>query len=1007
MTTHRNPAQADEEPQAPADRERPSGPGTGEWSGYVVPGGGTDAGWLHSGPTRSAPPEGDAWPPSRPDTGPQSAYPSLRRAVDERSEDADPGADPEGAEEPGGAAGAGEPGGGEWPGGRGEQDRDSGPYPSLGRAADRFGGDDAWAGAEEGDWPGMGASGAGDGAEAVRHAPRAPQADRAAAGRVAEAGGEQDRDASPDAEDRADRSDRSGGSDRPEGEAAEHERDEDGADRRDRPSRGRHAAPRRKRAEAEGAQRSAVDETADEADTPDGASDRAETPDSADRTGRADSADPSGAERGADPDDEDVDDPDGLAGWVGSLAEAVDADADTRIAGRRPTGSFPAVDPETGRPRLATAADEDGSGEAPDGDGSADVPSSAEAPADTSAPGDEPAPTARTGDDASDDGASDGTPEDDGAADTAAAPAAADTDGDSAPEGGVEEAAPAPVSAFTDDGDDYVPTTREYWQPMPETTREQLIERLDGLASVLEVGGQDLGDEETARARHLLNHAGARLRLSAAHTVVALAGGTGSGKSSLFNTLCGLEFSRVGITRPTTSTAHACVWGNEGADELLGWLGVPPRQRHSRTSELDRDHSELSGLILMDLPDHDSVRAMHTAEADRLIGAADLLVWVLDPQKYADAAVHHRYLAEMSGYGAVTVAVLNQVDRVEPEELEELLTDLRRLLETESGVHPRVLTTSTVTGQGIRELRELLTETVVERRALIDRLVADLDGVARRFERYRGPEGPTPRGVPDADRSRLVARLMEACGVAALADSVETAYELRGARRVGWPVTRWLGRLRRDPVRLARMEFLRETGGEASTRPVEAQEAEIEQAAVDAAESVGKDLPAPWPKRLRSAARGGVVGLTGRLGTAVGASLPESDDGPGWWSGVRALQYALIAVAGVGLAWAGTVLASWLGGGMTGVAVLDSPVFLGLAAAVALAALAVGWLTGVGCRNLVGVAASKRREVVEAQAEEGIAAAATEEVVSPIEQELAEYRRFTESLEAALASKAE
>src|SRR5690606_39759875 len=112
------------------------------------------------------------------------------------------------------------------------------------------------------------------------------------------------------------------------------------------------------------------------------------------------------------------------------------------------------------------------------------------------------------------------------------------------------------------------------------------------------------------------------------------------------------ESSRVGTTRPTTSAAHACVWGTEGADELLDWVGVPPRHRHSRTSELDRDDSELSGLILLDLPDHDSVRAVHTAEADRLIGAADLLVWVLDPQKYADAAVHHRYLAEMSGYGA-------------------------------------------------------------------------------------------------------------------------------------------------------------------------------------------------------------------------------------------------------------------------------------------------------------------------------------------------------------------
>ena len=75
-------------------------------------------------------------------------------------------------------------------------------------------------------------------------------------------------------------------------------------------------------------------------------------------------------------------------------------------------------------------------------------------------------------------------------------------------------------------------------------------------------------------AAHLLARADQRLRMSSAHTVVALAGGTGSGKSSLFNRLAGADFSAVGVTRPVTRDPHACVWGVAGSGPLLDWLGV-------------------------------------------------------------------------------------------------------------------------------------------------------------------------------------------------------------------------------------------------------------------------------------------------------------------------------------------------------------------------------------------------------------------------------------------------
>ena len=49
-----------------------------------------------------------------------------------------------------------------------------------------------------------------------------------------------------------------------------------------------------------------------------------------------------------------------------------------------------------------------------------------------------------------------------------------------------------------------------------------------------------------------------------------------------------LELSAVGVRRPTTSWATACVWGRDGAEELLEWLGIPARHQVTRDSMLYR-----------------------------------------------------------------------------------------------------------------------------------------------------------------------------------------------------------------------------------------------------------------------------------------------------------------------------------------------------------------------------------------------------------------------------------
>src|SRR6476646_6129323 len=252
--------------------------------------------------------------------------------------------------------------------------------------------------------------------------------------------------------------------------------------------------------------------------------------------------------------------------------------------------------------------------------------------------------------------------------------------------------------------------------------------RIDGLDQATEAARGRLDDELVADARAVVDRASGRLRLSADHTVVAIAGATGSGKSSTFNALTGLELSAVGVRRPTTSWATACVWGREGADELLQWLGIPPRHQTTRDSMLDtvRGDNALEGVVLLDLPDHDSTEVSHHLEVDRLVQLADLLVWVLDPQKYADAAIHDRYLAPLASHQDVMVVVLNHIDTVPEERRQAMVDDVRRLLVADGLAKVPVIALSARQGIGIAELRGEIAQRVSAKKMTRARLDADL-----------------------------------------------------------------------------------------------------------------------------------------------------------------------------------------------------------------------------------------------------------------------------------------
>lgn len=321
-----------------------------------------------------------------------------------------------------------------------------------------------------------------------------------------------------------------------------------------------------------------------------------------------------------------------------------------------------------------------------------------------------------------------------------------------------------------------------------------VVDRVEALGVFTSTAQGYLPDADLAPSKALIARVGERLALSREHTVVALAGSTGTGKSSLFNGLAGLSLSPTGVRRPTTGETHACVWGAQSADGLLDWLGVS--RRFMREGGSGRD---LSGLVLLDLPDFDSVEASHRAEADRLLAVVDLMVWVLHPQKYADKLVHKSYLAQFHRHREVTVVVLNQTDLLSNEDLQECMTHLRFLLKEDGLAEVPALTTSAVGPPGLDALADVLAQAVAARQASMRRLGADLDTVVAKLEPFVGP--PIAKdALGPATMSALTDSLSRAAGVPLVADATERAYVHRARKLTGWPLLRWLRRFRPDPL---------------------------------------------------------------------------------------------------------------------------------------------------------------------------------------------------------------
>lgn len=493
------------------------------------------------------------------------------------------------------------------------------------------------------------------------------------------------------------------------------------------------------------------------------------------------------------------------------------------------------------------------------------------------------------------------------------------------------------------------------------------------LDAIAQLGPGRLPAELVAEAERRRASIDERIALGDGLTVVALVGGTGVGKSALVNRLVGAQVATEGVRRPTTSWPVAVVPpGDAPTSALLDWLGIDERVRAPEGFP--------EGLVLIDLPDHDSVVPRNRETAARLSERVDGLVVVVDPVKYARADLHDGPLAALTDHAEVVTVVLNRIDELHPDDVERCVADLTQRLDPHAF---EVLTTSAATGSGIDGLRARLRDLAASRTAAHRRLVGDVAVLARRAADHLTA---LPELVPDT--ASLLEALMDATDAHRVVAEAETTYRRDARRGVRSP----LGRLVLLPVR--------GVGGVARSFGIgEAKPA--------------KDTSRPSVARIETVLAGELrlqrtTGAThAMLGTTIAElasrGAPALADAVGavgvrptprrWWRAASAVRGIVEAVASVGFVWLVLLgLADWLQ--LPEIPTPQLTEALTWPTALFVGGVLVRVLIGILTRVVISAGARRHRDRVAREIRTGLEAVTEQRLLAPYQQEVDRHERL-------------